>query len=38
MFPKMMKEFRGIEDNVWRKETYEIMKDVCNKNPEYLLK
>ena len=37
MFPKMMKEFRGIEDNLWKKETYETMKEVCKKNPEYLL-
>lgn len=38
MFPKMMKEFRGIENNLWKKETYKMMKDVCKKNPEYLLK
>jgi len=37
MFPKLMKEFRGIEDNLWKKETYETMKEVCKKNPEYLL-
>jgi hypothetical protein len=37
MFPKMMKEFRGIEDNLWKKETYETMKEVCKENPEYLL-
>jgi hypothetical protein len=37
MFPKMMREFRSIEDNLWKKETYEIMKDVCKKNPDYLL-
>ena len=37
MFPKMMKEFRSIEDNLWKKETYETMKEVCKKNPEYLL-
>jgi len=37
MFPKMMREFRSIEDNLWKKETYETMKDVCKKNPDYLL-
>ena len=37
MFPKMMREFRSIEDNLWKKETYETMKDVCKKNPGYLL-
>ena len=37
MFPKMMKEFRGIEDNLWKKETYETMKEVCKENPECLL-
>jgi hypothetical protein len=37
MFPKMMKEFRGIEDNLWKKQTYETMKEVCKENPEYLL-
>ena len=37
LFPKMMREFRSIEDNLWKKETYEIMKDVCKKNPDYLL-
>ncbi len=25
------------EDNLWKKETYETMKEVCKKNPEYLL-
>ena len=37
MFPKMMKEFREIEDNLWKKETYETMKEVCKENPECLL-
>jgi len=37
MFPKLMKEFRQIEDNLWKKETYETMKEVCKKNPNYLL-
>ena len=26
MFPKMMREFRSIEDNLWKKETYERME------------
>jgi len=37
MFPKLMKEFRGVEDNLWKKETYETIKEVCKENPEYLL-
>jgi hypothetical protein len=37
MFPKIMKEFREIEDNLWKKEMYETMKEVCKENPEYLL-
>ena len=31
------KFFREIEDNLWKKETYETMKEVCKENPECLL-
>ncbi len=31
------KKIRGIEDNLWKKETYEMMKDVCKKNPVGML-
>ena len=37
MFPKMMKEFQEIEDSLSKEETYKLMKDVCKRNPEYLL-
>ena len=38
MFPKFAKEFREVEDELWQKETYNRMKEVCKKNPDYLLK
>ena len=28
---------RSIEDNLWKQETYDTMKNVCKKNPDYLL-
>ncbi len=37
MFPKMMKEFFLIENNVWKERNLEYMMEVCKKNPEYLL-
>ena len=37
MFPKMMREFQEIEDSLSKEETYKLMKDVCKRNPEYLL-
>jgi hypothetical protein len=37
MFPKMMKEFFLIENNVWEERNLEYMMEVCKKNPEYLL-
>ena len=37
MFPKFAKEFRDAEESLWKKDTYNLMKDVCKKNPEYLL-
>ena len=36
-FPKMMKEFFLIENNVWKERNLEYMMEVCKKNPEYLL-
>jgi hypothetical protein len=37
MFPKLMKEFQRVEDDLNSEETYKLMKDVCKSNPEYLL-
>jgi hypothetical protein len=37
MFPRMMKEFFLIENNVWKERNLEYMMEVCKKNPEYLL-
>jgi len=37
MFPKMMKEFFLIENNIWKEKNLEYMMEVCKKNPEYLL-